>query len=762
VSALGSRTTHLRRLLWIGLSTGTLGCNAISGIDDFKLASEVKPVAVGCKTQRDCSDAAAKAGSSAYPATFCLQPAQRCVSLTSANCSTVTGPVAADDAVLLGSLFSISGAQATVNEARQKSAVLAVEEINAAGGLPLHGAAGQPLLLVSCDESTDLMRAGKHLVNDLHVSAIVGPNTSQDVLDLATGLTIAAGTLIVSPTAVAGSIADLSDDDLTWQMAPTDIQRGPLMIHEINTLEQDLRAASGADLKLGIVFRNDALGTGTRASLESLTWAGKPLSDPSNLGQHVRIDAYDPAHGDQNDLVQSLLGFGPDVLVLVGTGEAISSILSPLETAWSSRAQANATRPQYVLTDSSKVAELLSAVVARPDLRDRVRGTGVTASAAAAAVDESFQIDYQLRYPDDDSASSSGLGTSYDATYALAYALVASRSDAISGVAIARGLRQLSGGDDVPLRPTSILSAFSKLTQDQPIAAIGTLAPLAWDERGAVAAGTIEIWCVEFANGVAGYTSSGLSAAIPAQILIGQNHACSAHPPETPTSVGAGTSDAMPAADGGKAPQAVAAMPAAPAALPAAGSGPSAGASAPPSPAMPDMPPPSQADAGSAPPPPAAEPSDAGIPCGSHACQPEAGEYCCIGTVRGSIGSALPSDFSCQTGDKSCDASLRCSSDRQCDPGSVCCLSGDGKASCLAADSCRTGHLECDSASACASGEVCCMRGASDNGSVCAVQCLPFLSGGPLLCDDPISCVTMTGQLSCVSSSTLPNLKICQ
>jgi ABC-type branched-subunit amino acid transport system substrate-binding protein len=751
--------------MWIGLSTSALGCNTITGIDDFTLRSDSKPAAVGCKTNRDCSAALPADSGASYPANFCLQSAQRCVSLTSTDCNTVTGPATADDAVLLGSLFSTSGAQASANQARQQSAMLAVEEINTAGGLPLSGPAGRPLVLVSCNESSDLLRAGRHLVNDLKISAIVGPNTSQDVLDLATGLTIEAGSVVISPTAVAGSIADLSDDDLTWQMAPTDIQRGPLMIHEINTLEQDLRAARGTDLKLGIVFRNDALGVGTRASLESLTWAGKPLSDPSNLGQQVLIDAYDPARSDQNDLVQNLLGFGPDVLVLVGTGEAISGILSPLEVAWDNGPQASAPRPQYVLTDSSKVAELLGAVSARPELRDRVRGTGVTASAASAGVDESFQIDYQLRYPDDDSASSSGLGTSYDATYALAYALVASRHDAISGAAIARGLRQLTGGDAVPLRPTSILSAFSKLGQDQPIGAIGTLAPLAWDDRGAVAAGTIEIWCVEIANGTPGYTSSGLSAEIPAQMFIGENRGCSARGPDATAVVSTGTTDApTPAADGGKAPS-----PAAPAQPPpptmtmdAAGSGPSAGSGGAPSPNMPAMPdPPGGPSAGSSAPPMAAGSSDSGIPCGSKSCRPDAGEYCCIAPVRGGTGAAIPSDFSCKTSDSKCDASLHCSSDRQCDSGSVCCFGDDGSARCLAADSCRSGHLECDSPSDCDSAQVCCMRGGTDSGSVCAIQCLPLLGSGPMLCDDALSCVTMTGQLSCVSSSALPNLNIC-
>ena len=91
---------------------------------------------------------------------------------------------------------------------------------------------------MSCDESTNLLRAGGHLVNDLHVPAIVGPNTSQDTLDVSTKVTVPGGTVVMSPTGVASSIAALTDNDLTWLMVPSDVQRAPLMI------ESDQRSES--------------------------------------------------------------------------------------------------------------------------------------------------------------------------------------------------------------------------------------------------------------------------------------------------------------------------------------------------------------------------------------------------------------------------------------------------------------------------------------------------------------------------------------
>ncbi|HEY2736154.1 MAG TPA: hypothetical protein VGI70_19285, partial [Polyangiales bacterium] len=60
----------------------------------------------------------------------------QCVQLLSDDCALVTGDYLTDHAILIGSLFSLTGAQASTNIARQQSATLAVEEINEAGGIP--------------------------------------------------------------------------------------------------------------------------------------------------------------------------------------------------------------------------------------------------------------------------------------------------------------------------------------------------------------------------------------------------------------------------------------------------------------------------------------------------------------------------------------------------------------------------------------------------------------------------------------------------
>src|SRR5690606_674865 len=122
--------------------------------------------------------------------------------------------------------------------------------------------------------------------------------------------TVDAKTLVMTPTGVASSIAALDDDNLTFQMVPTDVQRAGLMISQLNALEQQIRTETGRDrIKLGIVYRDDALGIGTRTALNDLTFNDRPLADSVNFQNNVQISPYDPAKPDQAELVASYVEF---------------------------------------------------------------------------------------------------------------------------------------------------------------------------------------------------------------------------------------------------------------------------------------------------------------------------------------------------------------------------------------------------------------------------------------------------------------------
>jgi branched-chain amino acid transport system substrate-binding protein len=367
------------------------------------------------------------------------------------------------------------------------------------------------------------MRAARHLVNDLHVPAIVGPNTSQDTLDVSNQLTIQAGTLLLTPTAVASSITELADNDLTWLMVPSDMQRGKLMINQINAIERDRNMAMKPQVRLAVIYRNDALGMGTQRSLSELILNGKPLTDPVNTGPmgNVMIEGYDFSAADQRALVGRVVTFAPDIIVLAGTAEAITTIMQPLEQQWP---DAGTMRPGYVLIDSVKVPELIT-VAANADLRARIRGTGLRAGQESQPIATSFELEFRARYGMTPTAS--GVAPSYDATYAIAYALAATLDQPISGASIAKGLRKLAGGPTtVNVGSAHLATAFMRLGASENITGIGACGPFEWDARGAIKGGIIEVWCIGAPAGTPAYQSSGLAYDVKSDLFTGTFMRC--------------------------------------------------------------------------------------------------------------------------------------------------------------------------------------------------------------------------------------------
>ncbi|HEX3759934.1 MAG TPA: ABC transporter substrate-binding protein [Kofleriaceae bacterium] len=479
------------------------------------------------------------------------EPVGHCVQLTSADCPVVTGDPTDDKAVLIASLLSVTGPTASSNVPRQQAAIMAVEEINAinaSGGILESSTPGdaRKLVMVSCDEAANFPRAATHLVTDLQVTAIVGPNLSQDTLDLTTGnaaiglpSSAQAGTALFTPTSQASAIVTIPDNGLTFMMWSSDVQRVPLLKLQINQLESDLKTArSKSSVKLAIYYRDDALGQGSRDGLTSLMIDGTTLSNAINLGK-AREDAYDPNSTDNSALVNAYVAFQPDIVVMVGTAEVIKYFMTPLEAAWPGAVL----RPYYLLTDATKVADLLTAVTGNDDLRTRIRGTGVTTTTESLPVYNAFQIAYGQRWKDTNGnpqpATLSGMGTSYDAVYTIALSLVGS-SDT-HGPGVATGIYHLATNTQTcaydasgVMAPCFTLSDHARtlynnmgmLLQNKPVTEIATFGRLEWDAQGGRPSGTVEMWCINAAGPKPIFASAGLTYDIKTQIATGTFTPC--------------------------------------------------------------------------------------------------------------------------------------------------------------------------------------------------------------------------------------------
>jgi len=499
--------------------------------EDAGESGDVAPDAA-CTTNADCVVNPMTAGvDGGGSATVCVRATGRCTALQSVDCPSVYGDYSNDDAIIIGTYFATAGAGAALNLPRQQAALLAAQEIDspgAGGGLPPATSQGgmRPLVVVQCDPSINPMRTAGHLVQDLHVPAIVGPDADQDVIDVTQNVSATAGTLLMSPSAQASKISTLSDSGLTMRDVPADDQRAALILDQLNEIQAILLGARGPLLKLGIVYRDDVTGQSVFSSISgTLRFNGQPITAPVNA-TYVSVDHYDVASdvAAQTAIGVKYGGFNPDI-VFITAPEQIPNVVIPLEQ---SLTLSNATNhPYYLFTEAGKVSALLSGA-GQPnvpsDFASRLRGIGVTPDAASAQTFAAFSAAFTSAYGSNPQVPD--MGTSYDAMYSIAYAIAATANVPLSGPSIAKGLSMLGSGTAVSVGAAQASAALQSLASGQSIALQGTSTAMQWDINGDIAGGTLEVWCVGVSSGAPAFASSGRTLDVGTRTLSGAYSPC--------------------------------------------------------------------------------------------------------------------------------------------------------------------------------------------------------------------------------------------
>jgi branched-chain amino acid transport system substrate-binding protein len=478
-----------------------------------------------CNTNVECNRFAVggAAGSIASGATpsVCVKATGRCAALTSVDCPRLSGNYLDDGAVVVGTL--LGGTDATLEQA----AFLAAEELDSSrggGGLPAtKGGKVRPLVVVGCNTTTEVARAAHHLVDDLHVPAIVGPTSGDDVMQVTQQISKQGGTLLVTPTSLVSSISKLADNDLTWRVVPSDTQRAKLVIAQMNDLENVLRTTRAlTTVKLGVVHRTDAAGLSARDSISGkLIINGRFINDAANAA-NVSDDGYTMKPGVTSPLasvVSKYAGtFKPD-LVFITAPEQIADLVTPLEAALTLARVVN--KPYYICTDAVKTQAFLDAIdVAElpADIRRRVRGVGIKPDTGSVPVLDTFTAAFTQRYGTAPSPFPSALA--YDALYAVAYGVAASPDAVPTGTSVAKGLRALGVGDAFTVGATQSASIMKTLAAGTSVSLRGTGSVMQWDTSGDIAGGTAEVWCIG-AAAPAAFASGGLTMDVQTQVVGG-------------------------------------------------------------------------------------------------------------------------------------------------------------------------------------------------------------------------------------------------
>ncbi len=225
------------------------------------------------------------------------------------NAATDEGPApvtgaAAGGPLVIGTLLPLTGNLAFLGPPEVAGAKLAVQDINAAGGV-----LGQPVQLVegdSGDASTDTATQTVDRLLQAGVNAIVGAassGVSLTVIDAITG----AGVMQISPANTSDQFTTYNDNGLYFRTAPPDTLQARALA--------DLIIEDGNNT-VGILALNDPYGTGlAENTLQNLVDAGLSEDDIQSI-------TYDPQAANFDSEVQQMVDFNPDAIIVIGFEES--------------------------------------------------------------------------------------------------------------------------------------------------------------------------------------------------------------------------------------------------------------------------------------------------------------------------------------------------------------------------------------------------------------------------------------------------------
>ena len=208
-------------------------------------------------------------------------------------------PAQADLTLKIGTVLPQTGALSYLGPPEEAGVGLATEEINAAGlGITVkveYGDSGDPDNKAFETTVPKLLGSG--------VSALVGA-ASSGVTKLFLDEAVSAGVITFSPANTSPDFTKWDDNGLYWRTAPSDLLQGEVLATVI---------AEDGHENLGIIYLNDAYGTGLEASLKE--------NFEASGGKVVASQAYNANDTTFDAQVSTVLAANPDAIAVIGFEE---------------------------------------------------------------------------------------------------------------------------------------------------------------------------------------------------------------------------------------------------------------------------------------------------------------------------------------------------------------------------------------------------------------------------------------------------------
>ena len=242
-------------------------------------------------------------------------PSSSATTTTAGGSDTTVGSAtgAGDGVLTIGTLLPETGSLAFLGPPEIAGVQMAIEEINAAGGV-----LGEDIVLVesdSGDTSTDIANQSVDRLLEEGVDAIIGAASSGVTLTVIDKITDA-GVIQISPANTSTELTDHPDNGFYFRTAPPDVFQGGVL--------GDLFVEADC-ARVGIFALDDPYGTGLADEVESAV---------TDAGGEVPADAkiiYDPQATTFDAEVQQMVGANPDCIGVFGFDESARLVATMAE-----------------------------------------------------------------------------------------------------------------------------------------------------------------------------------------------------------------------------------------------------------------------------------------------------------------------------------------------------------------------------------------------------------------------------------------------
>ena len=384
------------------------------------------------------------------------------------------------DRVLLASMFDHTTDTPEVYAVR-----LPVIQLEDQGGLD-----GTDFAVIECtyEETTSLdgldgasaaSEVSSYLVDELGVKAIIGPKTSGQT-------TVVYETVgdrdmvVISPSATSpalttidGAVKTDQDPGNLWRTAPPDSLQG-------------LAVARGLDArgtgKVVVVYQTGPYGEGLKeVFLESY--------------QGVASEQEYLSASDVPDIATALPSEHPDVDTVFFISSEVAEIAEFLNAAAEGNNLQRWRNIQIFLADGAAQAYVLDNT--ENELYGNILGS--RPSVTQGLVYDGFAASYAATFPGRDSTDAVYTSYAFDATWLAIYGATWSHFNEgeISGLGIARGLRKVSSGEELEIRPTNWNPVKAQFKAGNGIDVLGASGELDFDPVTEETTAPIEIWRID-------------------------------------------------------------------------------------------------------------------------------------------------------------------------------------------------------------------------------------------------------------------------